>query len=96
MQTLRILETVAGLCFWRVCWQLLGTQAEVNLESYGPQRGKKQDFLSQVAIDTDGSPRIKRKKSLSVFSQRALTEKLGVIWNGKRLSAEMGNTGVAV
>lgn len=68
----------------------------MNLESGGPQRGKKQDFLSQVAIDTDPSPRIKRKKSLSVFSQRAVTEKAGCYLEWKAFISRDGDTGVAV
>lgn len=63
----------AGLRFWRVCQQLLGTQAEVNLESCGPQHGKKQDFLSQVAIDTwILGPLELRGRNLSRFSAREL------------------------
>lgn len=36
-QPLRILEAevaMLGSPFWKVCWQLHGTQAEVNLESH--------------------------------------------------------------
>lgn len=52
----------------------------MNLEGCGPQRGKKQDFLSQVALDTDRSPRIKRKKSLSGFQPESFNSKDWVLF----------------